>query len=78
MDFVWVAVVFGLFILGLVFAFQGFVGKEINAEGQWLRMPIDLDQPGIEHPPERHRLRLFLIGLGLMVLAVLLGIVVLS
>jgi hypothetical protein len=75
-DFVLVIVVFGVFFLGVVLAFQAFVGKEINPAGQWLRMPIDLDQPGISHPRERHRLRLFLIGLGLMVLAVVIGIVV--
>jgi hypothetical protein len=74
-DVVLVAVVFGLFFLGFVFAFQAFVGKEINPE-QWLRMPHDPDRPGIEHPPERHRVRLFLIGVALMVLAVVTGIVV--
>ena len=37
----------------------------------------DPEHPGMEHPPERHRLRLILIGLGLMVAAVLLGIIVL-
>ena len=34
MDFVVMVVVFGVFGLGLVLAFQGFIGKEINAEGQ--------------------------------------------
>jgi hypothetical protein len=42
------------------------------------KLYVDPDQPGISHPPERHRLRLFLIGLGLMVLAVVIGIVVLD
>ena len=74
MDFVVVVVVFGVFGLGLVLAFQGFIGKEINAEGEPFGMPIDLDRPGMSHPPERHRLRLFVIGLGLMVLAVAIGI----
>jgi hypothetical protein len=74
MDLVPVVVVFGLFFLGLVLAFQGFVGKEINPEGQPFAMPLDLEQPGISHPPERHRLRLFLVGLGLMLVAVVLGL----
>ncbi len=70
-----VVVVMVVFFVGLVLAFQGFVGKEINPEGQPFAMPIDLESPGIAHPPERHRLRLFLIGLALMVFAVVLGIV---
>ena len=70
-----VVVVMVVFFVGLVLAFQGFVGKEINPEGQPFAMPIDLENPGIAHPPERHRLRLFLIGLALMVFAVVLGIV---
>ena len=48
MDVVKAIVVFGLFFLGLVLAFQGIVGKEINLA--WLRMPIDLEHPGMEHP----------------------------
>ena len=75
MPFIVVIVVFALFFVGLVLAFQGFVGKEINPEGQWLAMPIDLDHPGIQHPRERHRIRLIVIGVTLMALAVLLGIV---
>ena len=74
MGFIVVIVLFALFFLGLVLAFQGFVGKEINAEGQPFAMPIDLDHPGVQHPRERHRLRLFLGGVGLMVIAVALGI----
>jgi hypothetical protein len=38
-------------------------------------MTMDLENLGIEHPRERHPLRLFLIGVVLMVLAVVLGIV---
>ena len=34
MDLVVMVIVFGLFGLGFVLAFQGFIGKEINAEGQ--------------------------------------------
>jgi len=75
MSFIVFVGVFGLFLVGLVLAFQGFVGKEVNPEGQWLAMPVDLDHPGIAHPRERHRLRLFLVGVALMVLAVVLGIV---
>ena len=70
-----VAVVMVLFFAGLVLAFQGFIGKEINPDGQPFAMPIDLEHPGIAHPPERHRLRLFLIGLALMASAIVLGIV---
>jgi hypothetical protein len=74
MDFVVVIGVFGLFFLGLVLAFQAFVGKEVNAEGQPFAMVIDLEHPGITHPPERHRLRLFLVGLSLMLVAVALAL----
>ena len=56
-------------------AFQGIVGKEINLA--WLRMPLDLEHPGMEHPQERHRLRLVLIGVGVMAAAVGIGIVIL-
>ena len=70
-----VVVVMVVFFAGLVLAFQGFVGKEINPDGQPFAMPMDLENPGIAHPPERHGLRLFLIGLALMVFAVMLGIV---
>jgi hypothetical protein len=75
MDFASTIVVFGVFFLGLVLAFQGFVGKEINPDGQPFAMRLDLERPGISHPPERHRLRLFLIGSSLMVLAVVLGVI---
>jgi hypothetical protein len=76
MDFVVFIVVFGVFGLGLVFAIQAFVGKEINPGGRAWAFPVDPNQPGVYHPPERHRVRLFLIGLGLMLLAVVFGIVV--
>ena len=75
MDVVKAIVVLGLFFLGLVLAFQGIVGKEMNLG--WLRMPIDLEHPGMNHAPERHRLRLVLIGVGLMAAAVGIGIVIL-
>jgi hypothetical protein len=67
-----VIVVMVVFFVGLVLAYQGFVGKEISPQGQPFAMPIDLERPGISHPPERHRLRLLLIGVGLMVLGVVL------
>ena len=70
-----VVVVMVVFFVGLVLAFQGFVGKEINPDGQPFAMRHDLENPGIAHPPERHPLRLFLIGLALMVFAVVFGIV---
>ena len=70
-----VIAVMALFFIGLVLAFQGFVGKEINPDGQPFAMTMDLENPGIEHPRERHPLRLFLIGVALMALAVVLGIV---
>ena len=76
MDFVVVSLVFALFFAGVVLAVQGLVGKEINPEGQPFAMPIKFDQPGMEHPPERHRGRLMLGGVGLMVLAVVLGLFV--
>jgi hypothetical protein len=76
MDFLKVVVVFGVFFVGGVLAFQAFVGKELPIE-RWMQGPPDPDNPGVEHPPERHRLRLFLIGLGAMVAAVVLGLLIL-
>jgi hypothetical protein len=75
MDFLVVSGVFVIFLVGLVLVFQGIVGKEINPEGTPFRWSIDPQHPGIEHPPERHRVRLVVIGAGLMVLAVGIGIV---
>jgi hypothetical protein len=74
-DFVVFVVVFAVFIAGLTLAIQGFVGREINPDGQPFAMALDLEQPGIDHPRERHPVRLFLIGVALMILAVVLGIV---
>ena len=73
-DFVVVVVVFVLFVAGMLFVIQGFVGKEIYPEG--LRFRADFDRPGISHPPERHRGRLMAIGGAMMVLAVLFGLLV--
>jgi hypothetical protein len=66
-----VILVIGLFFVGVVVAMQGFVGKELS-DGRYFGRMIDPELHGMEHPPERHRLRLFLIGVGLMVLAVVL------
>jgi hypothetical protein len=74
MDFLVVSGVFVMFMVGLILVFQGIVGKEINPEGMPFRWTIDPHHPGIEHPPERHRVRLVLIGAGLLVLAVVIGI----
>ena len=76
MDFVLACVMFGVFVLGFVLAFQGIIGKELNFPAPWLVQVQDPDHPGMQHPPERHRLRLVLIGLGLMVAAILFGMIV--
>ncbi len=77
MDFVLGCVIFAVFGLGLVLAFQGIVGKEFNLPAPFLgQMKPDPEHPGMHHPPERHRLRLVLIGVGLMVAAVLFGMMV--
>jgi hypothetical protein len=75
MDFVIVVVISGLFSLGVVLMFQAFVGGEIRSEGAAFGQPHDLEHPGISHPPERHRWRLASIGLGLIAIAITLGIV---
>ena len=75
MDFVVVVVVFALFFAGMVFVIQGFVGREIYPPAG-LHLRADFDRPGISHPPERHRARLMAVGAGMMVLAVLLGLLV--
>ena len=75
MDFVLACVMFAVFSLGGVLAFQGIVGKELDFT-RWLMKPQDFDHPRMVHPPERHRLRLVVIGIGLMVAAVVFGIIV--
>ena len=74
MDFVLIVVVFVVFFAGMVLAFQGLVGRDINPEGQPFAMPIDLDHPAVEHQSERHPVRLVLIGVGLMMVAVVVGL----
>jgi hypothetical protein len=75
MDFVLACVMFAVFALGGVLVFQGIVGKELNFTPNWW-FKMDPEHPGMEHPPERHRVRLVLIGLGLMVAAVVFGMIV--
>jgi hypothetical protein len=70
MDFVLGCVIFVVFGLGFVLAFRGIVGNELEVSPRRLSKP-DPDNPGIKHPPERHRLRLILIGL--MIAAILFG-----
>jgi hypothetical protein len=72
-----VVVVFVVFFVGAVVAFQGLIGKEISpSAGPWRALPYDPEQPGMDHPPERHPKRLVLIGAAIMAAAVLLGLVV--
>ncbi len=61
------------FFAGFVLVCMGIVGKD--PQGFW-SLPIDLEHPGPEHPPERHRLRLFLTGVALMAVAAVLAAVV--
>lgn len=74
MDFVVVTGIFALFLWGMALAMQGFIGKELNPEGQPFAMPRDPERPGMAHPRERHRGRLILIGVGLMGLAIVAGL----
>jgi hypothetical protein len=76
MYFVLACVMFALFALGFVLFIQGIIGKEINVTPNWW-FKGNPEHPGMEHAPERHRLRLILIGLGVMAAAVLFGIIVL-
>jgi hypothetical protein len=77
MYFVKAVVVFFVFFFGMGLAGQGIIGKQLQPFQPFFRMPIDPEHPGVEHPPERHRLRLVLIGPGLMMTAVKLGILIL-
>ena len=78
MYFVLACVMFAVFALGFVLVLQGIIGKEVNfTPNWWFRNPTGLEHRGMEHPPERHRLRLILIGFGLMIAAVVFGIIVL-
>ena len=62
------------FFAGFVLVCMGIVGKELP-QTFW-SLPIDLEHPGPAHPPERHRLRLFVTGASLMVAAAVLAAVV--
>jgi hypothetical protein len=67
-------VLIAAFLAGFVLVCMGIVGKELH-QTFW-SLPIDLEHPGPEHPPERHRLRLFLAGVAIMVAAAVLAAVV--
>jgi hypothetical protein len=77
MEFVGVVGIFAVFFLGLVLAIQGVIGKEIASEGRAFATPRDPEHPGMAHPRERHRGRLILIGVGLMAVAIVLGLILL-
>ena len=62
-------VMLAVFGLGFVLVVQGIIGKELNFTPPWWFKSRTPNYPGMEHPPERHRLRLVLIGLGLMLAA---------
>jgi hypothetical protein len=75
MDFIIVVVVFGVFFLGLVLLVQGFVRKDPVSRldlDPYLRRFAQRTQ-GLP-PPERHPIRLMLIGAGLIGLSVVLAI----
>lgn len=67
-------VLIAAFFAGFVLVCMGIVGKELPQSV--VSLPIDLEHPGPEHPRERHRLRLFLTGAALMVVAAVLATVV--
>jgi hypothetical protein len=64
-----------VFLAGFVLACQGIIGKEIRSEGAVFGRLYHADSHGPVHPPDQHRLRLFIIGAGLMVLAVVLVLI---
>lgn len=77
MEFVVFVVVFGVFFLGLTLALQAIIGKEIGLPVGWGEWVCGIDDvPQVQYPRMRKRLRVVLIGLGWMVLAVVIGIVV--
>ena len=77
MGFVLVALLFGLLVLGLVFVVQGLVGGDPTFKHQHLPVSGQILETQVVHPPERHRVRLVLIGTALMLSAVLLGLLLL-
>jgi hypothetical protein len=73
MEFVAVCVVFSAIVAGLVLIIISIVGGD---PGQPLVSRFfGIGAPVIEHPPERHRLRTFLLGLLMLALAVVLAVV---
>jgi hypothetical protein len=82
MDFVIFALIFGLFVLGLVLVVQGIIGGDPTFKRQFVPrahklLEFQVVETQIKHPPERHRGRLILIGVATMVLAVVLVVILL-
>jgi hypothetical protein len=71
MDFAVVSGLFLMLLVGLVLVVQGVSGKEPPNPGQ-LADPYGHRPTGMVHPPERHRLRLTLLGVGTIVASLLL------
>ena len=81
MNMIVFAVMIATFFVGLLLAFRGIIGKEPQIRvgprpGQDIYgLPAEgFGKGGVVHPPERHSLRLALIGFALMILAVVFGI----
>ena len=74
MDFVIVSLMFGLLLFGLVFVVQGIIGGEPSFNHQHLPVTGQILETQVVHPPERHRVRLILIGSGIMISAVVVGV----
>jgi hypothetical protein len=58
----------------MVLVVQGIIGGEPAFKHQHLPLSGQILETRVEHPPERHRVRLTVSGAGLMVASVLLGI----
>ena len=69
MYFVVFALVIGLFCLGAVLAYQGFLRKEpsVRWDLQPYTRPFDRTTRNPVPPPEKHPVRLMLIGVGMMI-----------
>ena len=68
MDFIVFSAAFVVFIVGLALAGQGFIGKELPSEPAPLVRRFSLTRT--VPPPEKHPVRLMLIGVAMMVAAV--------